>query len=55
MLLRHSLRLEAEAAAIEQAVADAIAAGARTPDIAAPGERAISTSEMTAEIIHFLS
>ena len=55
MLLRHSLRLEVEAAAIEQALADAIAAGARTPDIVAPGEQAISTSEMTAAIIRFLS
>ena len=54
MLLRHSLQLETEAAAIEQAVANAIAAGARTPDIAAPGEKALSTSEMTAEIIRFL-
>ena len=37
------------------ALTDAIAAGARTPDIVAPGEQAISTSEMTAAIIRFLS
>ena len=55
MMLRHSLRLDAEAAAVEQAIAAAITAGARTADIAAPGESAISTSEMTDEIIRYLS
>ena len=35
--------------------AAAIAAGARTPDIAVRGEDAISTSEMTDEIIRYLS
>lgn len=55
MLLRHSLCLEDEATAIEAAVARAIAAGARTADIAAPGKTHISTREMTAEIIRGLS
>ncbi len=54
MMLRHSLGLDIEAAAIEHAIAAAIAAGARTADIAA-AESPISTSEMTAEIIRFLS
>ena len=54
MLLRHSLRLETEAAAVETAIAEAIAGGARTPDIAAKGETAMSTSAMTAEIIRHL-
>jgi 3-isopropylmalate dehydrogenase len=36
MLLRHSLGLEAEARAIEDAVADALSGGVRTADIAAP-------------------
>ncbi len=55
MLLRHSLGLEDEAAAIESAIAAAIASGARTADIAADGDQRISTSEMTAEIIQRLN
>jgi 3-isopropylmalate dehydrogenase len=39
MLLRHSCKAEAAAAAIERAVAGAVKAGARTRDIAAPGAR----------------
>jgi 3-isopropylmalate dehydrogenase len=46
MLLRHSLGLEAEATAIETAVSGAIADGARTPDIVAPGAKALSTREV---------
>ena len=46
MLLRHSLGLEAEAAAIETAVTGAIADGARTPDIVAPDAKALSTREV---------
>lgn len=55
MMLRHSLNLEPEAAAVEQAVGDAISAGARTADIVAAGDRRLSTDEMTAEIIRCLS
>jgi len=39
MLLRHSVNDEAAAKAIEDAVAGALRAGARTRDIAAPGAR----------------
>ncbi len=48
MLLRHSLGLEAEAAAVEDAVAGTLAAGYRTPDLTrgGPGERAVGTQEM---------
>jgi 3-isopropylmalate dehydrogenase len=49
MLLRHSLKLDAEARAIEAAVAGAIAAGVRTADIA-QGGAAVSTSAMGAAI-----
>ncbi len=55
LLLRHSLGLHEEAAAIETAIAAAIAGGARTADIVATGDEAISTDEMTAEIIRCLS
>jgi 3-isopropylmalate dehydrogenase len=51
LLLRHSLGLHEEADAVEQAIGQAIAAGARTTDIAADGESRISTTEMTAEIL----
>lgn len=55
LLLRHSLGLEAEAMAIENAIGNAIAAGARTADIAAAGDAGISTTDMTTEIIGCLS
>ena len=45
LLLRHSLKLTAEAAALERAVSEAIEQGARTPDIAAGDARALSTRE----------
>ncbi len=43
LLLRHSLGLEPEARSLESAVNRAIDSGARTRDIARPGERALST------------
>jgi 3-isopropylmalate dehydrogenase len=46
MLLRHSLALPTEAAAVEGAVAAVIAAGYRTADLARPGESVTSTSAM---------
>lgn len=54
LLLRHSLGLETEAAAVELAIAAAIASGARTADIAASGDAHISTRDMTTEIIRGL-
>jgi len=45
LLLRHSLSLAPEAAAVEQAVAEALARGARTADLVPSGGRALSTSE----------
>jgi 3-isopropylmalate dehydrogenase len=46
MMLRLSLGLEREAAAIEQAVEDVIAEGYRTPDIAGTGRKTVNTVEM---------
>ncbi len=51
MLLRHSLGLAEEAAAVEAAVEAVIAAGLRTADIAAPGERTVSTREMADAVL----
>ena len=46
MLLRHSFQLEDEAAAIESAVREVLAAGNRTRDLAAAGKTSVSTTEM---------
>ena len=46
MLLRHSLGLEAEADAVEQAVEGVLAEGYRTPDIATDGGQMLRTTEM---------
>lgn len=46
MLLRYSLGLEAEAAAIEAAVTRVLEAGYRTPDIYSEGTKAVGTKEM---------
>ncbi len=51
MLLRHSLNLSREADAIERAVQDTLSAGCRTRDIASQGTGAISTTQMTDEIL----
>lgn len=51
MLLRHSLGLAAEAAAVERAVEAVIEAGLRTPDIAVAGETPVSTRVMGEEVM----
>src|SRR5882762_4305880 len=51
LLLRHSLDLGAEAAAVERAVAAALSDGARTPDIAGAHTRALSTREAGEAVI----
>jgi 3-isopropylmalate dehydrogenase len=45
LLLRHSLKLDEEAARVEKAVAQALTDGAWTPDIALAGARRVSTRE----------
>lgn len=50
MLLQESFGLHREAAAVEKAVEQALAAGFRTPDIVKKGSRAIGCSEMTGQI-----
>jgi 3-isopropylmalate dehydrogenase len=46
LLLRYSLQLTEEAAAVEKAVAQAINEGVGTPDITLPGARTFSTDEV---------
>src|SRR3989441_3316126 len=46
MLLRHSFKLEREAACIETAVAEGLAAGDRTRDLAQTSLATLSTSQM---------
>jgi 3-isopropylmalate dehydrogenase len=55
MLLRHSLELEPEARAVEDAVAAVLDAGYRTPDIAAPGQPTVTTRQMGDLVVEALS
>lgn len=54
MLLRYSLALPDEADAVENALQNVIAAGARTADIATPGVDVLSTTDMTEAILREL-
>jgi 3-isopropylmalate dehydrogenase len=57
MLLRHSLAMEAEAKAVEAAVAAVLSAGHRTPDIATPAEHragAVTTRQMGDRVVDAL-
>lgn len=51
MLLRHSLKLENEAHAIERAVDEMLSDGCRSADIARAGEKVLGTGEMTEQVI----
>ncbi len=55
LLLRHSLGLDDEAIAIEDALAKLIENGARTADIATPNEKTLTTDEMTASLLQILN
>ena len=50
MMLRHSFKLEKEAKCVEAAVAEVVASGNRTRDLAKSGQTALSTSEMGLKI-----
>jgi 3-isopropylmalate dehydrogenase len=50
LMLRFSFRLEAEAKAVEAAVAHALNAGHRTKDLAKPGEVTLTTSAMGSKV-----
>jgi 3-isopropylmalate dehydrogenase len=55
MLLRHSLGLEAEAIAVEDAVTAALASGVRTADIAQPGSTAVGSRQAGDAVLAALS
>jgi 3-isopropylmalate dehydrogenase len=54
MLLRHSLDMEEEARAVEEAVSAVLAAGYRTADIAEPGCTTVGTSQMGDLVVQHL-
>ncbi len=54
LLLRHSLMLEEEALAVEAAIGAVISAGGRTADTAANGEKVLSTSDFTENVVQQL-
>lgn len=54
MMLRYSFRLEAAASAVEAAVEQVLAEGARTADIATRGGSYLSTSELTDRVLALL-
>jgi len=54
MMMRHAFDQPTAADAIEGAVDDALAAGLRTPDIAAPGETAVGTRETADAVLRAL-
>ena len=55
MLLRHALKLDTEAAAVEHAIETALQSGLRTKDLAATGARFARTSEMADAIASAIS
>jgi 3-isopropylmalate dehydrogenase len=54
LLLRYSLGLESEAVAIERAVEDAVSAGVRTADIAAPGQTPVGSHAAGSAVVERL-
>ncbi len=55
MLLRYGLKLPEPADAVDAAIRAALDAGARTKDIAGPGEQALGTQEMGARIAELVN
>jgi len=54
LMLRFTFGMDKEAAEIEHAIEDALEHGARTRDLAAPGERALSTRDMGQAVVDAL-
>lgn len=54
MLLRHALRLDAEARAVDEAIGAVLRHGVRTTDLAGPTDATVGTREMAAAIVSAL-
>lgn len=54
LMLRHTFHLTREAECVEAGVKSTLMGGFRTPDLARPGERTVSTEEMGAQIADFV-
>jgi 3-isopropylmalate dehydrogenase len=54
MMLRYSFKLEAEAAAIEQAVESALSEGHRTSDLAKGNQPFVTTEEMGGQVVSYI-
>ena len=54
MALRYSFGLVEAADRLERAIADVLASGARTPDIAGPGTAALGTAAMGDAVVRAL-
>ena len=54
LLLRHGLRLAEPASDVDEAIGAALDAGARTRDIALPGEATVGTVEMGDRIVEYV-
>jgi 3-isopropylmalate dehydrogenase len=55
MLLRYSLQMEVEAQAVEAAVGAVLEAGYRTLDLAAPGQKVVTTQQMGDLVVEALA
>ncbi len=55
LLLRYSLQLDVAANRVEEAVARALRAGARTKDLARAGDEVVTTDQMTERVLSYLS
>ena len=54
LMLRHTFHLQKEAECVEASVIAALKKGFRTKDLVGPGQRAVSTSEMGAQVAGFV-
>ncbi len=54
LMLRHTFNLPKEAECVEAGVISTLMGGFRTPDLARPGERTVTTEEMGAQIAEFV-